>query len=62
MCFNRMARALRIIMAELFLVVNTNFFDDFCQIEVEDLCESAWSTAEMVISYEASWLADLSLG
>lgn len=49
MCFNRMARALRIIMAELFLVVNTNFFDDFCQIEVEDLCDSAWSTAEMVM-------------
>ena len=49
MCFNRMARALRIIMAELFLVVNTNFFDDFCQIEVEGLCESAWATAEMVM-------------
>ena len=49
MCFNRMARALRIIMAELFLVVNTNFFDDFCQIEIEDLCDSSWSTAEMVM-------------
>ena len=44
-----MARALRIIMAELFLVVNTNFFDDFCQIEIEDLCDSSWSTAEMVM-------------
>ena len=49
MCFSRMARALCMIMAELFLVVNTNFFDDFCQIEVDDLCDSAWSTAEMVM-------------
>ena len=49
MCFNRMARALRIIMSELFLLVNTNFFDDFCQLEVKDLCKSSWETAEMVM-------------
>ena len=49
MCFNRMARALRIIMSELFLLVNTNFFDDFCQIEVDELCNSAWTTAELVM-------------
>ena len=49
MSFNRMARALRIILAQLFLVVNTNFFDDFCQLEVPPLCQSAWDTAEMVM-------------
>ena len=49
MCFNRMARALRIIMSELFLLVNTNFFDDFCQMEVDKLCSSAWTTAELVM-------------
>ena len=49
MAFNRMARALRIILAELFAVVNTNFFDDFCQLECEGLCDSAWQTAELVM-------------
>eukprot|EP00435_Cladocopium_sp_Y103_P070065 s236_g34.t1 len=49
MSFNRMARALRIILAKLFMVVNTNFFDDFCQLEVPELCQSAWDTAEMVM-------------
>lgn len=47
--FNRVARALRIIMSELFLLVKTNFFDDFCQLEDECLAESAWGTAEMVM-------------
>ena len=49
MCFNRMARALRIITSELFLLVNTNFFDDFCQVEVDELCNSAWATAELLM-------------
>jgi len=49
MSFNRMARALRIIMAQLFLLVNTNFFDDFCQLETLPLCQNAWETAEMVM-------------
>ena len=49
MSFNRMARALRIIMAKLFLLVNTNFFDDFCQLEVPSLCKSAWDTAELLM-------------
>ena len=49
MAFNRMARALRIILSELFLVVNTNFFDDFCQLETDALCDSAWQTAEFVM-------------
>ena len=51
MCFNRMATALCIIIAELFLVVNTNFFDDFCQIEIEDLCDTSWSTAKIVMMF-----------
>ena len=49
MSFNRMARALKLIMSELFMLVNTNFFDDFCQLEVDGLCQSAWETAEMVM-------------
>ena len=49
MAFNRMARALRIIMSSLFLLVNTNFFDDFCQLEVDALCDSSWQTAELVM-------------
>lgn len=49
MAFNRMARALRIILSELFFLVNTNFFDDFCQLEVPALCKSAWDTAELVM-------------
>eukprot|EP00435_Cladocopium_sp_Y103_P049658 s1454_g15.t1 len=49
MAFNRMAHALRIIMAELFYLVNANFFDDFCQLEDKALADSAWTTAEMVM-------------
>ena len=49
MAFNRMARALRLILSELFCVVNTNFFDDFCQLERSDLCDSAWQSAELVM-------------
>jgi len=49
MAFNRMARALRIILSELFALVNTNFFDDFCHLECEGLCNLAWQTAELVM-------------
>ena len=49
MAFNRVARALRLIMSELFMIVNTNFFDDFCQLEEDQLCSSSWETAEMVM-------------
>ena len=49
MAFNRMAKALRLILSELFLVINTIFFDDFCQLECEGLCDSAWETAEFVM-------------
>ena len=41
MAFNRMARALRIILSSLFMLVNTNFFDDFCQLELDALCDSS---------------------
>jgi hypothetical protein len=44
-----MAKALRLILSELFMVINTNFFDDFCQLECEGLCDSAWETAEFVM-------------
>ena len=49
MAFNRMARALRIILSSLFMLVNTNFFDDFCQLELDALCDSSWQTAELVM-------------
>ena len=49
MAFNRMAKALRLILSELFMVINTNFFDDFCQLECEGLCDSAWETAAFVM-------------
>eukprot|EP00435_Cladocopium_sp_Y103_P062520 s739_g24.t1 len=59
MAFNRMARALRLILSELFMLVNTNFFDDFCQLEINDLCESSWSTAELVMDLHG-WRISLS--
>ena len=49
MAFNRMARALRLILSSLFMLVNTNFFDDFCQLELDALCNSSWQTAELVM-------------
>ncbi|CAE7394666.1 unnamed protein product, partial [Symbiodinium sp. CCMP2456] len=39
--FNRAARALRIIMSRLLYLVNTSFFDDYCQMELEGLTDSA---------------------
>ena len=49
MAFNRMARALRLILSSIFMLVNTNFFDDFCQLELDSLCNSSWQTAELVM-------------
>ncbi|CAE7942752.1 unnamed protein product, partial [Symbiodinium necroappetens] len=43
--FNRAARAPRIIMSRLLYLVNTSFFDDYCQLEVEALTGSADQTA-----------------
>ena len=48
--FNRAARALRMILTRLFRLVVTNFFDDFCQIELAPLSDGAWKTAELVLS------------
>lgn len=49
LAFNRAARALRMILTRLFKLVVTNFFDDFCQIELAPLSSGAWKTAEMVL-------------
>ena len=49
LAFNRAARALRTILSRLFMLVNTNFFDDFCQMETAVLQESAHKTAETVM-------------
>ena len=49
LAFNRVARAIRTILSRLFKLVVTNFFDDFCQLEVEPLQSSAWRTAELVM-------------
>ncbi|CAE7852673.1 unnamed protein product, partial [Symbiodinium necroappetens] len=47
--FNRAARALRRILSILFSLVTTNFYDDFCQLELEPLQESAREIAEEVL-------------
>ena len=47
--FNRAARALRVILSRTFKLVTTNFFDDFCQLELGLLRDSAWKTAEAVM-------------
>ena len=44
--FNRAARALRTCLSRLLRLVVTNFFDDYCQLEIEGLCDSARSAAE----------------
>ena len=46
-------------MSRLFKLVVTNFFDDFCQLEVDQLQSSAWKTAERVMDL-LGW--DISLG
>ena len=47
--FNRVARALRMILSKVFKLVVTNFFDDLCQIETELLATSSQKTAELVL-------------
>ena len=49
LAFNRVARALRMILSRIFRLVVTNFFDDFCQLELETLADSAHKTAELVL-------------
>lgn len=49
LAFNRAARALRTILSRVFKLATTNFFDDFCQLELGLLKESAWKTAETVM-------------
>eukprot|EP00435_Cladocopium_sp_Y103_P062973 s66_g24.t1 len=49
LAFNRAARAIRTILSRLFRLVVTNFFDDFCQLELRTLGDSAWKTAELVM-------------
>ncbi len=49
LAFNRVARSLRTILSRLFKLVVTNLFDDFCQLEVDQLQTSSWKTAEMVM-------------
>eukprot|EP00435_Cladocopium_sp_Y103_P001953 s3084_g1.t1 len=46
--FNRVAKSLRLILCRLFLLTNTSFFDDYCQLEFAPLRDSAWRTAEAV--------------
>ena len=48
--FNRVAKCLRLILCRLFLLTNTSFFDDYCQLEFAPLCTSAWKTAETVLA------------
>ena len=49
LAFNRAAPALRIILSKTFKLVATNFFDDFCQLELKPLRDPAWQTAETVM-------------
>eukprot|EP00435_Cladocopium_sp_Y103_P053347 s684_g17.t1 len=49
LAFNRTARAIRTILSRVFKLVVTNFFDDFCQLELGLLRNSAWRTAETVL-------------
>ena len=56
--FNRAARALRIILSRLFFLVNTSFFDDYCQMEIEELTDSADLTALGVLDHLGWEVAD----
>eukprot|EP00435_Cladocopium_sp_Y103_P059062 s2761_g21.t1 len=49
LAFNRAARSLRMILTRVFKLVVTNFFDDFCQLELGPICSGAWKTAELVL-------------
>ena len=57
LAFNRVARSMRTILSRLFKLVVTNFFDDFCQLEVDQLQSSAWKTAEN--GHGTSWVGHL---
>ncbi|CAE7624913.1 unnamed protein product [Symbiodinium sp. CCMP2592] len=47
--FNRTARALRKVLTNLFFLITTNFYDDYCQMELEPLRDSAREIAEAVL-------------
>ncbi|CAE7239837.1 unnamed protein product [Symbiodinium sp. CCMP2456] len=47
--FNRVARALRAILLKIVRLVVTSFYDDFCQLELQDLADSAQGTAQLVM-------------
>ena len=44
--FNRAARSLKLAMSRLLWIINTSYYDDFCQIEVSGLEASAAQAAE----------------
>lgn len=55
--FNRVARALRVILSKFFfMLVVAIFFNDFCQLELEILSNSAHKTAELCVG--AAWMGD----
>ncbi|CAE7026696.1 unnamed protein product [Symbiodinium sp. CCMP2592] len=47
--FNRVARALRAILLKIVRLVVTSFYDDYCQLEVDELAGSAQATAQIVL-------------
>ena len=47
--FNRMARSLKLMMSRLLWLVNTSYYDDFCQVKCDELSESASETAEQLL-------------
>ena len=55
--FNRAARALRMILTRLFKLVVTNFFDDFCQIELAPTIR--WSVEDGGVGAQSSWMENL---
>ena len=48
--FNRAARSLKLAMSRLLWIINTSYYDDFCQIEVSGLEESAAQAAERFLA------------
>ena len=47
--FNRTAKALKLIMSRLLWLVNTSYYDDFTQMEIAGLAESASKSAERLM-------------
>ena len=47
--FNRVAKALRTILLKIVRLVVTSFYDDFCQLELQELAGSAQGTAQLVL-------------